>query len=254
MPRTKKALIHSDSKPPAVEGAGGFIAVERTARVLAAFSGPDAALSLAQIAERTQLPKSTALRIARALAWANLLVQREDARWRLGPAIGWLGARYQEAFDLADTVTPLLRKLALQSGESASLFVREGDTRICLLRVEHPTDSRPPVHPGTAFPLAKGAPGRVILAFSGQPGEVYEKIRRLGYHIAIRERSTDGASVAAPVFGSQWRVLGAISLSGPADRLTLTRLNRMAKPVMEAARLASTSLGGSFIHRLGKKP
>lgn len=250
MPRTKKAVIDVPGKPPAPEGSGGFMAVERAARLLRAFVGQETHLTLTALAERAQLHKSTALRIARALAWSQLLVQDDDGTWRLGPAIGWLGARYQETFDLDDAVTPLLRKLALESGESASLFIREGDTRTCLLRMEHPTQSRPSVHPGTAFPLAKGAPGRVILAFSGQPGELYEEIRRLGYHIARQERAADAASVAAPVFGPKRQVLGAISVSGSADRLSSERLLALARPVMHAAKQASLALGGHYVHRM----
>ena len=249
MPRTNKAMVAMPGRAAAPEGGGGFIAVERTTRLLGAFTGREAFLTLAQISERAQLHKSTALRIAHALAWARYLVQREDGAWRLGPAAGWLGARYQEAFDLEDVVTPLLRKLALDSGESASLFVREGDTRTCLFRIEHPKEIRPSVRAGSAFPLKTGAPGRVILAFSGQPGDPYEEIRQRGYYIAVRERAADAASIAAPVFGPQWRLLGAISISGPADRLSQPRLESLAAPVVQAARRASLALGGSYIRR-----
>ena len=247
MPRTKKATVAGRGGTTVVEGQHGVLAVERAVRILRAFSGSEPYLGLAAMSERAQLHKTTALRIARTLANADFLVQREDGSWRLGPAAGRLGAHYQQTFDVNDAITPLLRELARDSGESASLFVREGDMRTCLLRVESASEERAVVHPGTSFPLSKGAPGRVILAFSGQPGRLYEEIRRRGYHLAMRERAAEAASVAAPVFGSNWQLLGAISMSGPAARLTEARLRSHASAVMATARRASQLLGGTFV-------
>ena len=250
MPRTSKATVTDRHGSAVVEGEHGVLAVERAMRVLRAFGGAESFVSLAVLSERAQLHKATALRIARTLAHGEFLLQRPDGTWRLGPAAGWLGARYQQAFDVNDAITPLLRELARKSGESASLFVREGDVRTCLLRVESSSEERAAVRPGTAFPLAKGAPGRVILAFSGQPGALYEEIRRRGYHLAMRERAAEAASVAAPVFGTNWQLLGAISISGPASRLTEARLRSHAPDVMQTARRASQLLGGTFVRSL----
>ena len=143
-----------------------FHDAERAIRVLGAFVTDEAFLPLAKLSQVAKLHKSTALRIARTLASAGYLVQRDDGAWRLGPQAGRLGARYQQTFDVNDAITPLLRKLARSCGESASLFVREGNSRTCLLRVESSAEDRPAVRPGTPFPLTRGAPGRVILAFS----------------------------------------------------------------------------------------
>ena len=250
MPKVSKAVICAPDGSRRTEGQEGVLAVERALRLLDAFRGPGVFLTLAQLSARAQLSKSTALRMARTLALSGYLVQGEDGAWRLGPTAGWLGARYQEAFDVNDSITPLLRGLARQCGESASLFVREGQSRTCLLRVESATEDRPAVHPGTLFPLDKGAPGRVILAFTGHPGEPYEDIRRRGYHVASDERGTHAASVAAPVFGSNWQLLGAVSVSGPAARLSADMLHAHADAVIATARRASSLLGGTFVRLL----
>lgn len=252
MPRISKLTVAGRDGPTAAEDGHGVMLVERTVRVLAAFGGREAFLSLAELSAAACLHKSTALRIARTLARAGYLVRTAEGQWRLGPEAGRLGARYQDTFDVNDAVTPLLRELARTAGESASLFVREGHQRTCLLRVESAAESRPAVRPGTAFPLTRGAPGRVILAFSGQPGQIYEDIRRRGYHVAVRERAAEAASVAAPVFGSNWQLLGAISLSGPASRLTVQRLEAHATAVIRTARAISQVLGGTYVRSLGR--
>ena len=95
-------------------------AVLRALRLLEAFGMEDAQLSLAELSRRTGLHKTTALRLARTLASDNYLVQREDGNWRLGRAVGWLGACYQATFDVHEVVEPVLRILSIDTGESAS--------------------------------------------------------------------------------------------------------------------------------------
>lgn len=251
MPRISKALVAVGAHPVQPEGSGGVIGVERTVRLLGAFVGAEATLTLTQISERAGLNKSTALRFARTLEWAGYLVQLDDRSWRLGPAAGWLGASYQRAFDLDDAVMPVLKRLAQVTGHSASFFVRESGTRVCVFRVERHEDTRPSIRPGTGFPLDRGAAGRVILAYSGRAGTSYEAIRKRGYCIGIDERATGDASVAAPVFGANWQLIGAVSVSDSARRLSQDSLEGMAKHVVQAARRASSALGGRYV-RLSK--
>jgi DNA-binding IclR family transcriptional regulator len=189
--------------------------------------------------------KTTVLRLARTLALSQYMVQREDGEWRLGPAAGWLGARYQAGFDVNNVVEPALHQLVKETAESASFYVREGDIRSCVARVEGPHSVRHNVRIGERLPLNRGAPGRVILAFSGAAGEPYESIRKRGYHISLGEREAEVASVAAPVFGLTWRLLGSMCISGPSSRLTKAKLEKHAKVVIRAANHLSYALAGS---------
>jgi DNA-binding IclR family transcriptional regulator len=223
---------------------GGVIAVTRALRILEAFGTTDAQLSLAELSRRTGMHKTTALRIARTLALDQYLVQKEDGTWRLGRAAGWLGACYQATFNAQDIVEPVLRELAIKTGESASFYVREGDARTCLFRVEGPQAIRHHVRVGAALPLNLGAPGRVILAFSGEPGEPYESIRRRGYHLSLGEREPEVSSVSAPIFGVQWRLLGSVCISGPTSRLSKAKLVELAAMIIEAANQLSYALAG----------
>jgi DNA-binding IclR family transcriptional regulator len=85
----------------------------------------------------------------------------------------------------------------------------------------------------------------VILAFSGAAGEPYESIRGRGYHISLGEREPEVASVAAPVFGLNWHLLGSMCISGPSSRLTKAKLEKHAKAVIRAANQLSYALAGS---------
>lgn len=227
------------------EPADGVIAVTRALTLLEAFGMNDAHLSLADLSRRTGMHKTTTLRIARTLAASNYLVQREDGNWRLGRAAGWLGACYQATFDVYELVDPVLRELTVQSGESASFYVREGNQRSCLARVDGPHTVRHNVRVGIALPLNLGAPGRVILAFTGEPGSIYESIRQRGYHISMGEREPEVSSIAAPVFGLNWRLLGSVCISGPLSRLTENKLLEMVPTIIQSANQLSYTMAGS---------
>ncbi len=227
-----------------VEASGGVNAVTRALSLMEAFEVGEPALSLAELSRRTHMHKTTVLRLARTLAQSHYMVQVDGGAWRLGPAAGWLGARYQSGFDVNNVVEPTLRALVQQTGESASFYVREGDIRACVSRVEGPRSIRHHVRIGERLPLDKGAPGRVILAFSGAQGEPYEAIRRRGFHLSMGEREADVSSVAAPVFTLNWRLLGSMCISGPSARLTKAKLDQHAKSVIAAANQLSYALAG----------
>jgi DNA-binding IclR family transcriptional regulator len=224
---------------------GGVAAVTRALALMEAFAIGEATLSLAELSRRAKMHKTTALRLARTLALSQYMVQAEDGQWRLGPAAGWLGARYQAGFDVNNVVEPALHELVKLTGESASFYVREGDIRSCVARVEGPQSVRHNVRIGERLPLNRGAPGRVILAFSGASGEPYETIRERGYHISLGEREAEVASVSAPVFSLNWRLLGSMCISGPSSRLTKAKLEKHAKVVIRAANQLSYALAGS---------
>jgi DNA-binding IclR family transcriptional regulator len=229
---------------PGVETAGGVTAVTRALQLLDAFRVAEPHLSLAELSRRTSMHKTTVLRLARTLAQSAYLVQREDGEWRLGPAAGWLGARYQASFDVNNVVEPTLRELSQFTGETAAFYVREGSIRACIARVEGPQSVRHNVRIGERLPLDKGAPGRVILAFSGERGKLYEQIRQCGFHLSMGERDPEVSSVSAPVFGLNWRLLGSMCISGPTARLTQKKLLAHAKTVIHAANQLSYALAG----------
>lgn len=246
-PQVTSPLAASLPPEPAADKSaeGGVIAVTRALQVMEAFRIGDRQLPLAELSRRTGLHNTTVLRLARTLALSDFMVQDDGGQWRLGPAAGWLGARYQAGFDINNVVEPTLRELSQATQESASFYVREGSERACISRVEGPQSVRHHVRIGMRLPLDLGAPGRVILAFSGEPGEVYEAIRRRGYHVSLGEREPQVSSVAAPVFGLNWRLLGSMCISGPTSRLNKARLEAHARTVMDAANRLSYALAGA---------
>ena len=125
-------------------------------------------------------------------------------------------------------VEPALRHLSIATGESASFYAREGDIRACISRVEGPQAVRHHVRIGERLPLDKGAPGKVILAFMGEKGKVYERSASAATTSPWASASRV-ASVAAPVFGLSWRLLGSMCISGPVSRCRRRSWRRMRR-------------------------
>ena len=221
---------------PAINGATTprVTAVTRALSILDAFGVGESALPLGEIARRTRLHKTTVLRIARTMAVAQYLVPLADGSWRLGPSSGWLGSRYNMAFN-ATILEPVLRDASQKTGESASFYVREANSRICIARVDGPQSASYEVRIEEIRPLDKGAPGRVLLAYSGEPGDVYERIRLIGHNVTFGERDPRIASIAFPVFGINRSLIGCISLFGPLAGFDQSAVTRYAQILRKAA-------------------
>lgn len=228
----------------------GVNSVRRAIQILNSFGISDTSLSLSELSRRTGFHRSTVLRLARTLAMDDYLAQRTDGTWRLARAAGWLGACYQATFNVHEAVEPLLRELSDATGESATFYVREGNQRICVARMEGARSIRHHVRVGAALPLHLGGPGRVILAFTGEAGEPYESIRRAGYMISLGERDPEVSSISAPVYTVNWKLLGAVCISGPLSRLNEDLLNQQKDTVLTAAsRLSRAIMGAQQSHR-----
>jgi DNA-binding IclR family transcriptional regulator len=222
----------------------GVAAVDRALKILDCFDGDSPTLTLAQLAQRTGLYKSTLLRLASSLERADYLRRFEDGRFALGPALLRLGEYYQASFDLETYVMPALRRLVEETGESASFYVREGEIRVCLFRIN--STAHRVLHyvtPGTQLDLRTGASGRILLAFT-EPGlEGYEQERSTYLAVSHQDRKSDTAAIASPVFGARGFV-GALSLAGPRFRFADESIESMSLVVKHEAAALSAALGG----------
>ena len=225
----------------------GVAAVDRALALLEAFDRGPTSMSLSELARATGMVKSTALRLAASLQRGGYLRRGDDGRYRLGPALARLGARYQASFEIGDHVMPALERLARSSGESASLYVREGDQRVCLFRANARRHRLLHfVQVGTHFRYDTGASGRVISAFSEPDAPDPLGVRERLVAVSVLDRMiSDTAAVAAPVFAAGDVFVGALSLSGPVTRFAAQALPRLTRALLIAAADVSGALGGS---------
>ena len=224
---------------------GGVAAVDRALSLLAAFQDADAALSLAQLAERTRLYKSTVLRLLASLEHGGWVQREDDGRYAVGAAVSRLYAVYEQSFSLDKLVMPVLRALVKATGESAAYHVRQGRERLCLYRVDSPHPVRDHARAGDLLPLGKGAGGRVLVAFDAELGDWlkkdrnhYARVRADGYEALVGDRHSEIAGISAPVFRKDGELAAALTLTMPVHRYD----ERYVKNVLEAARELSAKL------------
>ena len=126
---------------------------------------------------------------------------------------------------------PALAALRDATGESAQLYRRQGDIRLCVAVAERLSGLRDSVTVGASLTMQAGYAAQILLAW-----EDSEKIhrgvknarftaahlaadRRRGWAQSVGEREAGVASVSAPVRGPNGRVIAAVSISGPIERL-----------------------------------
>jgi DNA-binding IclR family transcriptional regulator len=129
---------------------------------------------------------------------------------------------------------PALAELRDVTGESAQLYVRSGDSRVCVASLESPHSLRTIVAVGATLPMDRGSAAKVL---SGEPD-----VLSRGWAQSVEEREKGVASVSAPVISDEG-VLAAVSVSGPVDRTTRQPGRRYAAAVMAAARAVERALG-----------
>ena len=212
--------------------------------ILDAFADDDRKLTLAELAKRTGLYKSTVIRLAKSLEKARYLLRAEDGAYRLGSKVLSLGALYQKHFGTADVVPQTLREIVDELHEGASFYVRDEAQRLCLHRIESQRAVRDSIHVGDRLPLTVGAAGHVILAFSGLTGERYDQIRKNMYSASFGERDPETAAVACPVFGADQKFLGALSVSGPRYRIEAMGVPSILPVLFRHARNLCRVFGG----------
>jgi DNA-binding IclR family transcriptional regulator len=228
----------------------GIGVVDKSVALLAAAAtGP---AGLAELVERTGIPRATAHRLAVALEAHRLLVRDSDGRFVPGPRLAELAAT--AADPLLARAAEVLAWARDTSGESCQLYRRDGQERICVAAAERSTGLRTTVPVGARLPLTAGSGAQVLLAWEPadsvaallEAAEFTERslveVRRRGWAQSIGQREAGVASVSAPVFGPGRRVLAAVSISGPIERLGRSPGQRLA-PVLAAAaaRLQATS-------------
>jgi DNA-binding IclR family transcriptional regulator len=134
--------------------------LDRALATLRCFRKGDDAPTLAETNKRTQLYKSTLLRLLLSLERVLLVRRHEDGRDH-GPEVARLNAVYAAAVSEREVVMGVLKELVGLTGESAAFYVRQGDLRRCLYRVDSPHLLRDQTREGDLLPLDRGSGGRL---------------------------------------------------------------------------------------------
>lgn len=236
----------------------GAQAALRAVRLLKLFTNERPEMSLAELSRASGLNKTTTHRLLRALQ-SESLIDRNPATssYSLGAGLMALGVQALASSDLRRRVRPVLRTLARETGETATLEVPFEDSMLILDEVagNHVLGSAGNI--GTRWPIHATSTGKVWLAFDetgiDRLGETLKaltantltdkdalqpqlaEIRRRGYAITVDEIEEGFTAVATIIRGVLGDVQGALSIGGPTQRLTAARRKELGTVLSRAA-------------------
>ncbi len=238
------------------DGKNTVRAVERALDILLVFID-QAELGLTEIADKVKLHKSTVYRLLASLEGKGFLIRDASTeKYRLGFRIWELSLQLAgRADDLGTLLLPEMELLRDAVGETISLYIREQDERIRIQAVQSNQEIRRVAAIGARLPLYVGASSKIFLAFeednvqqeimhhpswpnTADRAKILSQlvdIQRLGYATSIEEREPGAAAVAAPIKSRSGRLVAALAVSGPSNRLHLQRMREIAPQVIAAA-------------------
>jgi len=219
----------------------------------------------AAVVRATGLSRTTAHRLLGALEEHGLVENVGGRGYRLGPRLLQLAAASLQDPSLRAVAHPALERLAETTGESAQLYVRTLEGRICIGAVESENELRTSVPVGTELPVTAGSAGKVFMAWLPEParrelvararsftdatplGERLHRqlaaARRRGWAASAGEREDGVGSVSAPILGPRDELVAVVSISGPTSRVGRIGGKRFAPAVAAAAREIEAALG-----------
>jgi DNA-binding IclR family transcriptional regulator len=240
--------------------------IERAFAVLSALA--DGPIGVTEVAERVDLPKSTAARMLASLTREGVVEQVPGGtRYRLGGRIASLAAGVLQAPSLVAIARPILVELASATGEAAGLSVPDGASAHYIDQVETSHQVQIRDWTGSRLPMHAVSSGQVFLAHMSSvalerhlemprvaftsrtitdSAALRERLRTVqldGYAWAREEFSEGLNSVAAPVAGANGEIVAAVHVHGPTYRFPAAGTeDRVADLVVRAAATLSGRL------------
>jgi DNA-binding IclR family transcriptional regulator len=223
------------SSPRPVKSRQQVASAERALLILKCFDNPGERLSLAALAQRTELYKSTILRLSASLSFMGFINRTADGHYMLGPELSRLGllALSQPRSQLEEALRPVLHRLVSTTKETASFYVISGSRRICMFRENSLQPARHHLEEGTLHPMGRGAASQVLRAYRKEPRDRKARtIRDTGWAISEGDRHPDVSAVAVPILNDEGQLIGALNVSGLRARLTPAKLERARRALV----------------------
>ncbi len=241
--------------------------LEKCVQILTLFTETTPRLSVEEISTRLGIPKSTVYRYLSALKKHRLIA--EDTRpgfYCLGDGILPL-ARAVARSSVQEIALPFMEQLREDYGETVILSALRSDQGVCLEKVEGTHALRVSHDRGAIFPLHAGASGKVLLAYlpSADQARIIRvqglprftkttitdpdllrkelgRIRSQGYAESDGEVTEGTYGIGAPIYGRGGKIVAALSVAAPKQRLQGRKREQMVRVVVDTARRISEAV------------
>ena len=221
-----------------------------------------------EVSRELDIHKSTAYRLLTTLRYRGLVEQdAATEKYRLGFGLVLLARAVSADFDILRCARPVCERLSERTKETVTIAVLEGDDAVVIHQSISRASALSVDWTGRHTPLHATAAGKLFLAFMPEdqlhrilegPLERYtegtvvdparlkdhsKKVRNEGYASTVEELETGLNAVGAPIRSGEGAIVGAVSVSGPAFRLTPDALSEIGELCKRAATEISRCLG-----------
>jgi DNA-binding IclR family transcriptional regulator len=243
--------------------------LDRALAILDELGHQQSECSLAELSHTVGLHKSTVHRLIMVLERHRLIEKnRETGRYRLGLKLFELGSKAIGSTDLCEHSRPHLSRVMYETEETVHFCILDQGEVLYVEKMEPQRSVRMASSVGRRAPAHCTAVGKAMLAelpasevedivrqcglrsmtrkTITTPGELRAELRAIharGYSIDDEEHEDGVRCVGAAVRDYHGRPVAAISVSGPAFRITKEKVPVVARSVVEAANALSTQLG-----------
>ena len=230
-------------------------------------SNGEGGISLEEVSGHLGTSKSTAHRYLTTLEKLAVVERDEKDHFHLGLKLIELAGAFLSDHNLRDVSEPFLNEVAAQTQETVHLAVLSVNEAVYIAKVESPHSIRMASRIGARVPMYCTSLGKAILAYypldrveeiirEGMPARTsytitspqalrveLERVRAQGFATDDQENEIRVRCVGAPTFGYSTKVIGAISVSGPANRLSKEQSLELGPLVRDAALEVSRRMG-----------
>ena len=260
----------SGEKPFAIPGAQ---ALSKGLSLLTLIADSPQPLAFTELGRYSGLPKSTLHRILQALIDYRLIRFDEASQtYRLGVRLFEMAHRVWSEFDLRSAAESELLRLRDLAQETTRLGLLDAGEVLLIDQRDHIQGMRLANGVGSRLPAMASALGKALMAYrppeelrrhldthalkamtpntildTAEMQRELDLIKARGYAISVEEATLGISGVAAPILDHRGESIGAVSISGPAFRLTPERLHALGRDVIEAARRISGNVGETFM-------
>lgn len=248
---------------PSQPASAGSQTLARGIQIVEYLVQADQAQRPADIARATGIQRNAVYRLLRELE-GHSFVAREPGHgaYTIGSGLVAVAALVLNKIDVRRIARPMLEELGRLTQETISLHVRSGFKRVCIDAVASPQPISRVVAVGETVPLYAGPSGKAILAYADESDReqlllqaiaenavtrhdleaTLARVREHGYLASVGDRTPEVGGLSGPVFNAEG-ILGSITISGPAERWTQTKMDVHATSLVSACARLSSSLG-----------
>jgi len=236
--------------------------VQRILAVFESFTTERNTLTLQEIADRIDLPKSTSFRIVQSLEKAGYLVRLEDQQYCLSFRFTRLAGLVKSTLGIREIARPVMAELADKTKETVSIHTVVGRNRVCIDAMSTSSALRSVIQPGEQVPLLAGSATKVLIAYLEKkeltpiaasiakamkktPTQVMAEIatvREQGFAVSHGERLLGVSAISAPIKDVDGQVHYCLSIGGPSVRMQMHE-KEFVKLAVDAAAEISLQFG-----------